>query len=193
MESSAASFSSSSSGAGSGAVDRSPLLPDGGSGRDEDWNRRFGRQAGLRGAARLLRRAGSRRAAMREPSIRVRETAAEQLEEAQSDWAYSRPVVVLDIVWNLAFVGAAAVVMVLSRGEAPSMPLRLWIAGYAMQCLLHMVCVRFEYRRRQELQRAAPAERVGGGGGDVLVGEVQPEGGGGGFGAQQMGQEGRTR
>lgn len=193
MESSAASFSSSSSYvAGSGAVDPSPLLSRAGSGRDDDWNRRFGRQAGLRGAARLLRRAGSRRAAMREPSIRVRETAAEQLEEAQSDWAYSRPVVVLDIVWNLAFVGAAVVVMVLSRGEAPSMPLRLWIAGYAMQCVLHIVCVRFECRRRQELQRAAPVDRVGAGGGEGLVGEVPPEGGGG-LCAPQVGQDDRTR
>nr|CAD1821385.1 unnamed protein product [Ananas comosus var. bracteatus] len=93
---------------------------------------------------------------MREPSMLVREAAAEQLEERQSDWAYSRPVVVLDILWNLAFVAVAAGVLVLSRDEAPSMPLRLWIVGYALQCVLHMVCVLIEYRRRHPARRRGP-------------------------------------
>ncbi|CAN1253700.1 E3 ubiquitin-protein ligase At1g12760 [Linum perenne] len=79
----------------------------------------------------------------------VRETAAEQLEERQSDWAYSKPVVILDIIWNFAFVAAAVAVLILSREERPNMPLRLWIVGYGMQCLLHMVCVCVEYRRRR--------------------------------------------
>lgn len=78
----------------------------------------------------------------------VRETAAEQLEERQSDWAYSRPVVILDILWNLAFVAVAAGVLVASKDERPAMPLRLWIVGYAVQCAAHMVCVCIEYRRR---------------------------------------------
>ncbi|CAN1253696.1 E3 ubiquitin-protein ligase At1g12760 [Linum perenne] len=86
---------------------------------------------------------------MREPSMLVRETAAEQLEERQSDWAYSKPVVILDIIWNFAFVAAAVAVLILSREERPNMPLRLWIVGYGMQCLLHMVCVCVEYRRRR--------------------------------------------
>lgn len=79
----------------------------------------------------------------------VREAAAEQLEERQSDWAYSKPVVVLDLIWNLAFVGVALAVLVLSRNESPNMPLRLWIIGYAIQCVLHMVCVCVEYKRRR--------------------------------------------
>lgn len=66
---------------------------------------------------------------MREPSMLVRESAAEQLEERQSDWAYSKPVVVLDFVWNLAFVAE------------PNTPLRVWIIGYGLQCVMHMVCV----------------------------------------------------
>ncbi|XXG63054.1 hypothetical protein AAC387_Pa05g1323 [Persea americana] len=69
---------------------------------------------------------------MREPSMLVRETAAEQLEERQSNWEYSRPVVVLDLLWNLAFMVAATKVLVSSRDEDPSMPLRLWIMGYAL-------------------------------------------------------------
>nr|GEX71515.1 E3 ubiquitin-protein ligase At1g63170-like [Tanacetum cinerariifolium]GEX71524.1 E3 ubiquitin-protein ligase At1g63170-like [Tanacetum cinerariifolium] len=63
------------------AVDPTPLLP----------NRQFTQTPSLRGAARFLRRASSRRM-LREPSMRVRESAAEQIEERQSDWAYSRPV-----------------------------------------------------------------------------------------------------
>lgn len=90
---------------------------------------------------------------IREPSMLVREAAAEQLEERQSDWAYSKPVVVLDIIWNFAFVVVAATVLVLSRNESPSMPLRLWIVGYALQCVLHMICVCVEYRRRRRRRR----------------------------------------
>ena len=127
--------------AGDAAVDPTPLIERRGSGR------RLTRRRSLRGAARFLRRASGRRL-MREPSVQVRETAAEQLEERQTDWAYSRPVVFLDILWNLAFVSVAAGVLVLSRDERPSMPLRLWIVGYVLQCVLHVICVCIEYRRR---------------------------------------------
>ncbi|KAL4602727.1 hypothetical protein ACB092_10G075200 [Castanea dentata] len=115
-------------------------------------SRRFVQRQSLRQAARFLRQASSRRV-MREPSMMVRETAAEQLEERQSDWAYSKPVVILDVLWNLAFVVVAATVLFLSRYEAPSMHLRLWILGYAIQCLLHMACVCVEYRRRLRRRR----------------------------------------
>eukprot|EP00262_Sarcandra_glabra_P006185 TRINITY_DN18308_c0_g1_i1.p1 TRINITY_DN18308_c0_g1~~TRINITY_DN18308_c0_g1_i1.p1 ORF type:complete len:379 (-),score=35.52 TRINITY_DN18308_c0_g1_i1:536-1672(-) len=125
------------------AVDSSPLLGN----RDEDPSRLLAQRPSLRGAARFLRRASNRRI-MREPSMLVREAAAEQLEERQSDWAYSRPVVVLDIVWNLGFVAVAIAILLLSRHESPAMPLRLWIIGYAFQCVLHIVCVCVEYRRR---------------------------------------------
>jgi len=90
---------------------------------------------------------------MREPSMLVREAAAEQLEERQSDWAYSKPVVVLDFVWNLAFVVVATAVLVLSSDENPNMPLRVWIIGYGLQCMMHMVCVCVEYRRRNSRRR----------------------------------------
>lgn len=108
----------------------------------------------------------------------VRETAAEQLEERQSDWAYSKPVVVLDVLWNFAFVVAAATVLVLSRSESPSMPLRLWILGYALQCVLHVVCVCVEYRRRRRRreQSNANAVGVGGGSGDLSSGSMDGSG-----------------
>ncbi|KFK43535.1 hypothetical protein AALP_AA1G139400 [Arabis alpina] len=142
--------SSSSRRLSSDAIDPEPLLlsdDNEGSNSGGGGQRRSVRRQGLREAARFLSRASSGRA-MREPSMVVRETAAEQLEERQSDWAYSKPVVVLDIVWNLAFVSVATAVLVMSRNEHPIMPLRVWILGYALQCVLHMICVCVEYRRR---------------------------------------------
>ncbi|XP_062155902.1 E3 ubiquitin-protein ligase At4g11680 [Alnus glutinosa] len=108
----------------------------------------------LRGAARLLRRASGRRMMLREPSVRVRENAAEQLEERQSDWAHSKPVVALDVLWNLAFVGLGLAVLGLSVKERPVVPLRLWVAGYVAQCLFHVSCVIMEYRKRREARLA---------------------------------------
>ncbi|WCJ23160.1 Zinc finger C3HC4 type (RING finger) family protein [Euphorbia peplus] len=127
----------------SNSVDSSPLLLRS--------RRLFRRQPPhLRGAAaRLLRQASGRRMMLRPPSVRVRENAAEQLEERQSDWAYSKPVVVLDVLWNLAFVGIAIGVLGLSIEEDPQVPLRLWIIGYGLQCVVHVVCVVFEYKRRR--------------------------------------------
>ncbi|XP_024995394.1 E3 ubiquitin-protein ligase At1g12760 [Cynara cardunculus var. scolymus] len=110
-----------------------------------DRARRSLRRQSVRDVARFLRRASSRRM-MREPSMLVRETAAEQLEERQSDWAHSKPVVILDLIWNLGFVVAVVVVLVLSRDETPTTWLRLWIVGYAVQCVVHMVCVWSEYK-----------------------------------------------
>ncbi|KAJ4879243.1 E3 ubiquitin-protein ligase [Raphanus sativus] len=148
----------------SDAIDQSPLLSsgdenegssnNGGGGGGSGNGRRSVRRQGLREAARFLSRAssGGGRGATRERSVIVREAAAEQLEERQSDWAYSRPVVVLDIVWNLAFVSVAAAVLVMSRNEHPVMPLRVWLFGYALQCVLHMVCVCVEYRRRNRMR-----------------------------------------
>jgi hypothetical protein len=98
---------------------------------------------------------------MREPSMLVRETAAEQLEERQSDWAYSKPVVFLDILWNLAFVAIGVAVLILSRDEKPNMPLRVWVVGYGIQCWLHMACVCVEYRRRR--RRRHPEDGGGSG------------------------------
>ncbi|GKU88249.1 hypothetical protein SLEP1_g2533 [Rubroshorea leprosula] len=105
----------------------------------------------LRGAAaRLLRRASSRRMMLRESSILVRETAAEQLEERQSDWAYSKPIIVLDVLWNLMFILLAVVVLGLSMKENPCAPLRVWVIGYVFQCLIHVGCIITEYRRRRQ-------------------------------------------
>lgn len=54
--------------------------------------------------------------------MRVRETAVEQLEECQSNLAYSKPIVVLDVLWTLAFVLIAFAVLGLSKNENPQVP-----------------------------------------------------------------------
>lgn len=122
--------------------------------------------------ARYLQGPGSGRR-VRMESMLVRESAREQLQERQSDWAYSRPVVVLDLVWNAAFAIVALVVLVLSRSEAPAAPLRVWVAGYVLQCAVHMLCVWSEYRRRRRRDRLPPSPPPGRGG----VAPAAPEGG----------------
>ncbi|KAK3011901.1 hypothetical protein RJ639_011421 [Escallonia herrerae] len=94
--------------------------------------------------AMLLGQATGRRG----PSMLVRETAARQLEERRVDWGYSRPVVALDVMWNLAFVVVSVVMLLCTVNERPNVPVRLWICGYALQCLVHVVLVWWEYRRR---------------------------------------------
>ncbi|KAK4476562.1 hypothetical protein RD792_015718, partial [Penstemon davidsonii] len=117
------------------------------------------RPPSFRGAARFLRRASSRTRSMREPSVRVREAAAEQIEERQSDWAYSKPIVFLDLIWNLAFVIVSTSVLIMSCYETPSVPLRLWIVGYALQCILHIVCVCAGYKKRYSQRNFDEGER----------------------------------
>lgn len=87
---------------------------------------------------------------LREPSVRVRENAAEDLEERHRSWGYSKPIIVLDVLWNLAIVAVGFVFLGLSSEEKPSVPLRMWVIGYALQCVVHVGCVVTEYRRRQE-------------------------------------------
>ncbi|GAB4844436.1 hypothetical protein Ancab_037800 [Ancistrocladus abbreviatus] len=128
-------------------------------------NRRFSRTASLRGAARFLRRASSRRL-MREPSVRVREAAAGQIEERQSDWAHSKPVVILDLIWNAFFVTASFAILILSRNEKTTVPLTVWIVGYGVQCVVHMFCVCVEYRRRRVLRLGRSGDGGGGGWGN---------------------------
>lgn len=92
----------------------------------------------------LLGRAAGRRG----PSMLVRETAARELEERRADWGYSKPVVALDMTWNMAFVVVSAVMLACTVDDKPNTPIRLWICGYALQCLVHAVLVWVEYRRR---------------------------------------------
>ncbi|PIN18866.1 Anaphase-promoting complex (APC), subunit 11 [Handroanthus impetiginosus] len=64
------------------------------------------------------------------------------------DYGYSRPFLFLDMIWNLAFVVVSVFVLLTTIQERPSTPLRMWICGYALQCLLHVGFVWDEYQRR---------------------------------------------
>ncbi|XP_020221797.1 E3 ubiquitin protein ligase RIE1 [Cajanus cajan] len=86
-------------------------------------------------------------------SAMVRETAARELEERRADWTYSKPVVALDMTWNMAFVVVSAVMLACTVTEKPNTPIRWWICGYALQCLVHVALVWLEYRRRNHAPR----------------------------------------
>ncbi|XP_059649721.1 E3 ubiquitin protein ligase RIE1-like [Cornus florida] len=94
--------------------------------------------------AMLLGRASGRRG----PSMLVRETAARELEERRADWGYSKPVVALDMMWNLAFVIVSVVMLICTASEKTNVPIRVWICGYALQCSVHVFLVWLEFRRR---------------------------------------------
>ncbi|KAL0446723.1 UNVERIFIED_CONTAM: E3 ubiquitin protein ligase RIE1 [Sesamum latifolium] len=85
-------------------------------------------------------------------SMLVRETAARELEERRADWGYSKPVVALDIMWNLAFVIVSIVMLICTTNEKPNVPIRVWVCGYAFQCLVHVFLVWVEYKRRNSSQ-----------------------------------------
>jgi hypothetical protein len=88
----------------------------------------------------------------------VRETAALQLEQRRADWAHSRPVLALDIAWNVAFAAAAAAVLASSAEERPVKPLRLWLVGYAAQCLVHVALVCSDTRRGPARARGSASD-----------------------------------
>lgn len=134
-----------------------------------------GDNSGLQSPATLALLLG-RAAGRRGPSFLVRETAARELEERRADWGYSRPVVAVDMLWNMAFVVASVVMLILTVDEKPNVPIRLWIGGYALQCFMHVVLVWLEYRRRRMVSRSASmrGERSRhGGGGDEETGEAR--------------------
>lgn len=88
----------------------------------------------------------------------VRETAAQELEDRRADWGYSKPVVALDMLWNTAFVVVAAVMLFISKDETPNVPIRVWICGYALQCLVHVVLVWLEFRKRRSMRGGVDLE-----------------------------------
>ncbi|CAO2828541.1 unnamed protein product [Amaranthus hypochondriacus] len=120
-----------------------PLLrPLQGSSESENSSRMMPQTTAL---ALLLGRAAGRRG----PSMLVRETAASELEERRVDWGYSKPVVALDMLWNMVFVLASLVLLICTFDENPNVPIRVWICGYTLQCLVHVLLVLVEYRRRR--------------------------------------------
>ncbi|KAJ4706745.1 E3 ubiquitin-protein ligase [Melia azedarach] len=62
--------------------------------------------------------------------------------------SFFSPIVFLDAIWNLAFVVVSVIVLFSTFKEKPSTPLRIWVSGYALQCVLHVGFVYLEYRRK---------------------------------------------
>ncbi|XP_074567893.1 E3 ubiquitin protein ligase RIE1-like isoform X2 [Curcuma longa] len=98
----------------------------------------------------------------------VRQAAAHHLEERHTDWVYSRPVLVLDVALNMTFAAAASVVLCATTCERPDVPLRVWISGYALQCMAHVGLIWREYRRRRRSGGEQGLEE-GGSGGERVV------------------------
>lgn len=136
----------------------------------------------------LLGRASGRRG----PSVLVRETAARELEERRVDWGYSKPVVALDILWNTAFVAVSAAMLICTLNERPNTPIRLWICGYALQCLVHVVLVWLEYNRRNP-RRSRSRDEERGDAGNVDDSEDEGDGGGSGRGSSASSRSGFTK
>lgn len=101
----------------------------------------------------------------------VRETAARELEERRADWGYSKPVVALDMMWNFAFVIVSLVMLICTKNENPNVPVRVWVCGYALQCLVHVVLVWIEYKKRNSRQI-----RYGAGGEELSRSDDEEEG-----------------
>ncbi|CAI5460216.1 unnamed protein product [Closterium sp. Yama58-4] len=94
----------------------------------QPWSRTGGAMA--LDAARLIQQVGMQQLMRRRQSPR-RASAPEQLPDPQpSTWAYSRPVVILDAFWNLAFVVVTAITLFISqaRNERPPAPLSICLA-----------------------------------------------------------------
>ncbi|XP_059286116.1 E3 ubiquitin-protein ligase At4g11680-like [Lycium ferocissimum] len=95
----------------------------------------------LQEAIRVIQRSTNR------PGLMMRQP-SEPDPQSNNNWAYSKPVVIIDIIWNFMYIVAAILVLFLSRKEDPEMPLRTWIVGYCLFCVLHVVSVLLEYKRR---------------------------------------------
>ncbi|KAL9262823.1 Cell division protein FtsY homolog, chloroplastic-like protein [Drosera capensis] len=100
----------------------------------------------------------------RSPSLLVRQSAAHQIADTRSNFPYSKPLVIFDLIWNTVIVFSAAAVLGLSFGERSGWRLRVWVVVYGGQCLVHVGCVVVEYRRRRRRGRGRSGE------GDVEAG-----------------------
>lgn len=88
-------------------------------------------------------------------SVIVRENVEQQMEDWRDNWGYSFPVVCIDTTWNLALVVVSILMLFWTAWEQPDVPVRAWICVYALHCVMHVVLVWLEYRRRN--RRAATA------------------------------------
>ncbi|XP_074306824.1 E3 ubiquitin-protein ligase At4g11680-like [Silene latifolia] len=65
---------------------------------------------------------------------------------SSSNHSFTKSFVVLDVIWNMGFVLVSVFVLLSTFQEKPSSPLRVWVVGYALQCLLHVGSACHEFR-----------------------------------------------
>ncbi|KAL9234444.1 hypothetical protein vseg_009316 [Gypsophila vaccaria] len=98
--------------------------------------------------ANIIRPLNSRRL-ISQPSLRVRHSAAQEIMERRRELTESKPTVVGDLVWNVISVFLIIYAMIVSNDEVTEVPLRLWLIVHAVLCVVHVVCVFAEFRRRR--------------------------------------------
>ncbi|KAK7387887.1 hypothetical protein VNO78_22685 [Psophocarpus tetragonolobus] len=74
----------------------------------------------------------------------------------QNNKTYSKPVVALDMTWNMAFVVVSMVILACTVKEKPNTLIRWWICGYTLQCLVDATLMWLEYSRRNDTLHSKP-------------------------------------
>ncbi|XP_074263273.1 E3 ubiquitin-protein ligase At1g12760-like [Silene latifolia] len=62
--------------------------------------------------------------------------------------------IVLDLIWRTLILSVAVVVVVLSKDVTTTVPLRVWVIGYAALRVLHMIYACINYWRWREATKA---------------------------------------
>ncbi|KAL8227751.1 hypothetical protein R6Q57_015335 [Mikania cordata] len=83
-------------------------------------------------------------------SMVVRENVALELDDYLENWSYSFPFVITSTLWNLSLVVVALAALIWTAREETDVKIRIWICGYAMQCVVHVVLLLSEYRKRNQ-------------------------------------------
>lgn len=60
----------------------------------------------------------------------------------------------IDVVEAVVFFISAIVVLITSREESPTKPMRFWIAGFALQCIIHLAWLFYMHQHSRRLFRS---------------------------------------
>ncbi|XP_074309351.1 E3 ubiquitin protein ligase RIE1-like isoform X2 [Silene latifolia] len=80
-----------------------------------------------------------------------------RLQSDVEEWAYSKKAITFETILNIVIAVLSVLLLVWTAAENPNVPVRVWVAVHAVQCLVHVILVRVVYRhvtrrRRGELQ-----------------------------------------
>ncbi|XP_074309358.1 E3 ubiquitin protein ligase RIE1-like isoform X2 [Silene latifolia] len=84
-----------------------------------------------------------KRAALSCCLLPVREGEARDLVDKE----YTKKVVTVETIFNTIIVAVSVLVLVFTAAESPNVPVRVWVGVYAVQCLVHVISIWFEYSR----------------------------------------------